>query len=164
MALTLSLWFGIFHIVMPLIGYFITILFSNIDFVNRFISAADHWIAFILLSYLGINMIREAFSDENMDMDDSFSAKSIFPLAIATSIDVLTMGVTFACMDCSSSSAVLKGNIFLNCSTIGFITFCITFIGLYIGSFVGSKFNKNASIFGGIVLISIGIKILLEHL
>lgn len=144
-------YFGIFQAVMPLIGYLIGYKFQDK------ITAIDHWIAFGLLSIIGINMIKESFSenedDDNEDADLSF--KTMILLAIATSIDALAVGITLAFLNVSIIPAV---------SIIGIITFVISFIGVKVGNIFGDKYKSKAELAGGLILICIGIKILLEHI
>ena len=133
---------------MPLIGYLLGSQFQQM------ITSVDHWIAFVLLVVIGINMIREARGDAE-EVDASFGAKSMFPLAIATSIDALAVGVTLA---------FLQVNILASVSLIGATTFVLSIIGLTVGNLFGAKYKSRAEILGGIVLIVMGIKILAEHL
>ena len=150
MALTCGLWFGLFQALMPMIGYFLGAQFQEM------IEAYDHWIAFGLLALIGVNMIREALSgDEETPPDSSLSIRTMFLLGVATSIDALAVGVTFACIQVEIWSSVL---------VIGLTTFVFSVLGVRIGNLFGSKFKKNAEVFGGIILILIGLKILLEHL
>lgn len=142
-------YFGIFQAIMPLIGYFL-----GIGFQDK-VTSIDHWIAFILLVIIGINMIKEAFSGEEEGKNDNVDFKEMIVLAIATSIDALAIGITFA---------FLEINIFLAISIIGIITFVISMIGVKIGNVFGSKYEKGAQIVGGVILILMGVKILLEHL
>ncbi len=146
--LIVGLYFGGFQALMPLIGYLLGINFQTL------IESIDHWIAFILLGIIGINMIKESLGDDE-NINASFSFKEMLPLAVATSIDALAVGITFA---------FLKVNIFLAISLIGIITFVISAIGIKIGRLFGDKLKNKAELFGGIVLILIGTKILLEHL
>jgi len=150
-ALCVGLWFGGFQALMPLIGYFVGSSFASL------VENVDHWIAFILLALIGGNMIREALSkkDECELVPSSFGFKTMFLMAIATSIDALAAGVTFAFVGC---------NIWIAIAVIGATTFLFSVIGLCIGHLVGCKFHKGAELFGGIVLVAIGIKILVEHL
>ena len=149
-ALIVGLYFGIFQALMPYIGYLLGSQFESK------IKAIDHWIAFILLVIIGGNMIREAFSDDtDEDHDSSLSFRSMFPLAIATSIDALAAGITFA---------FLQINIIYAITTIGLCTFIISVAGVKIGNVFGTKYSSKAELAGGIVLILIGIKILIEHL
>ncbi len=144
-----GLYFGIFQAGMPIIGYFLGKGFES------FVTKIDHWIAFILLSFIGINMIKEAFSkDENINGDD-LSFKTMIILAIATSIDALAVGITFAFFDV---------NIIFSISMIGIITFILSAIGVILGNKFGNKYEKKSQLLGGLILIIIGIKILIEHL
>ena len=150
MALTCGLWFGLFQALMPLIGYFLGSQFE------QYITAVDHWIAFGLLFLIGANMIREALSKKNDVPDDnSLDFKTMLLLAIATSIDALAVGISFACVQVKIWSSIL---------IIGVTTFLFSLLGVKIGNVFGSKFEKSAGILGGIILILIGLKILLEHL
>lgn len=145
-------WFGGFQALMPLIGFFLGALFADA------IEAFDHWVAFGLLVIIGVNMLKEAFSKgcecENQDAD--LSAKTMFVMAIATSIDALAVGISLA----------MAGdvNIFLAIGLIGVVTFAMCALGVKIGNVFGSRFEKKAQIAGGVILILLGIKILLEHL
>ena len=156
--ITAGLWFGVFQAVMPLSGYLLGINFRS------FIESIDHWIAFTLLALIGFNMIREALSeddedDENGEKDGdeknaSFGYKVMLPLAVATSIDAFAVGITFSFLNVSILPAVL---------TIGATTFLFSAAGVIIGNVFGTRFRSKAEIAGGIVLILIGLKILLEH-
>lgn len=150
-AVITGLWFGGFQAAMPLGGYLLGVSFSSL------ITSIDHWIAFILLVFIGISMIRESRSGEEdyRECTASFDAKTMFPLAVATSIDALAVGVTFA---------FLQVNIVPAVSFIGIITFLLSVIGLKAGNVIGSKNKSRAEFAGGVVLIFIGSKILLEHL
>lgn len=145
-----GLWFGGFQGFMPAIGYFLGFAFE------KYITSVDHWIAFVLLSIIGINMIREGFSNGEDASDDSFSVKTMFVLAIATSIDALAVGITFALLP--------DVNIGIAVAFIGVITFALSCVGLKIGNVFGAKYKSKAEIAGGVILLIIGIKILLEHL
>lgn len=145
-ALNFGLWFGLFQGLMPLIGYFSALHFTD------YIVAYDHWIAFGLLAYLGINMIKEA--GEEADVKESYSCKEMLVLALATSIDALAVGISLAC---------LSTNIWLAAGLIGLITFIIATFGGLMGFRLGSSLGQRANIFGGFVLLCIGTKILLEH-
>ena len=134
---------------MPLLGFLLGYSFEE------YITSIDHWIAFILLSLIGLNMIKEALSKEEHNFNDKIDFKTMIPFAIATSIDALAIGITFA---------FLKVNILFAILLIGIITFIISFIGVKIGYKFGNKYEKKAQIFGGIILIIIGFKILFEHL
>ena len=148
-----GIWFGGFQALMPLIGFFLGSLFAGA------IEAVDHWIAFILLGIIGINMLREAFekSDACGDCEEAdLSVKTMFIMAVATSIDALAVGISLA----------MAGdvNIFIAIALIGVITFVMSCLGVKIGNIFGSRFEKKAQLAGGIILILLGLKILLEHL
>jgi putative Mn2+ efflux pump MntP len=145
-----GLYFGIFQAVMPLIGYF-----AGSTFADK-ISGIDHWITFVILALIGGKMIKESLSgdDDKTDYSD-LSAKKMLPFAIATSIDALAIGVTFSFHEI---------NIFPTVGSIGAITFILSVVGVKIGGFFGSKSKNAAEIAGGVILILIGLKILLEHL
>lgn len=148
-ALKLGLAFGIFQGLMPLIGYLAGSTFSG------YIQSVDHWVAFILLALIGLNMIKESREEKENEEVSDLSLKVILLLAIATSIDALAVGVSFA---------FLKVNIMLACSIIAVVTFILSFICVMVGKRLGSLFQKYAEIFGGIILMMIGAKILIEHL
>ncbi len=143
-------WFGGFQALMPAVGYLLGSAFQ------QYITAFDHWVAFVLLSVIGINMFKEAFSKEEGCSDDSFSPRTMSILALATSIDALAVGITFALLpDVNVGAAV---------SFIGATTFLLSAMGLKIGNIFGLKYKAKAEMAGGIILILIGTKILLEHL
>ena len=150
-ALIIGLWFGGFQALMPAIGYLLGTQF------NQYITSIDHWIAFVLLSFIGISMIKEAIStkDEEEETNSSLSVKTMFLLAVATSIDALAVGVTFA---------FLKVQIIPAVSFIGTITFLLSIVGVKVGNVFGTRYKAKAEIAGGIILILIGVKILLEPL
>ena len=141
-------WFGGFQALMPLIGYYLGRFFADA------ITEYDHWIAFILLIIIGGKMVKESF-DKEEQMDGSMSARSMLLLAVATSIDALAVGVTFAFLKVSIIPAV---------SFIGVVTFVCSAVGVKIGSIFGTKYRSRAELCGGIILILIGAKILLEGL
>lgn len=147
-ALIVGLYFGGFQFAMPLVGYFLGIQFESL------INSIDHWIAFVLLALIGANMIRESFGKAE-ELNDNFNVKTMIPLAVATSIDALAVGVTFACLNVSILPAV---------SVIGVTTFILSAIGIKIGNVFGVRYKSKAEFVGGAVLILMGIKILLEHL
>lgn len=149
-TLVVGIWFGFFHFLMPLIGYFIGNAFYGI------VSAIAPWIAFILLAIIGINMIREARSDEEEEgIDDSLSVKTMLPLTIAVSIDSMAIGVSMA----------MSGESVFDCTPIfGIIVFTISAAGMMLGGKLGDKFGKHAEFLGGIILFAIGVKVLLEGL
>lgn len=145
-----GLWFGGFQALMPALGYFLGSGFE------QYISNLDHWIAFILLALIGGNMIRESLSKEDECHNASFSAKTMFVMAVATSIDALAVGITFALLpDVNIAAAVFF---------IGIITFILSGTGLKIGNVFGIKYKAKAEFAGGLILILMGTKILLEHL
>ena len=148
-ALLVGLWFGGFQALMPALGYLLGSQFST------YITSIDHWIAFILLSIIGGNMIKEALSKEEECANDSLAFKEMIILALATSIDALAVGVTFAFLNVQIVPAVLF---------IGVITFTLSAIGVKIGNIFGCRYKSKAEFAGGIILIIMGIKILLEHL
>lgn len=148
-------YFGVFQAIMPLIGYFLIKLFKQNEAISNFITKYDHWIAFILLIIIGINMIIESFAKE--EVDGNFGFKTMFVLAIATSIDALSVGITFATME-------LAINIYWTVLIIGGITFILSALGVFIGNVFGLNFKQPAEIAGGVVLILIGLKILLNGL
>ena len=140
-------WFGGFQALMPLIGYFLGRFFT--DMIEQY----DHWVAFILLALIGGNMVKEALGGEEEDLDCSMSPKTMFVLAVATSIDALAVGVTFAFLKVAIVPAV---------TFIGVVTFVCSALGVKIGSIFGVKYKSKAELCGGIILILIGVKILLE--
>ena len=148
-------YFGVFQAIMPLIGYCLIKLFKQNEEISNFITKYDHWIAFFLLIIIGINMIIESFAKE--EVDGNFGFKTMFVLAIATSIDALSVGITFATME-------LAINIYWTVLIIGGITFILSALGVFIGNVFGLKFKQPAEIVGGVVLILIGLKILLNGL
>lgn len=145
----IGLWFGGFQALMPIIGFFLGTQFKDQ------ITSIDHWIAFILLGLIGINMVKESLSDEEENADASIEIKEMFMLAVATSIDALAVGITFAFLNVHIVSAA---------SMIGVCTFLISFAGVKIGNIFGTKYKSKAELAGGIILILLGFKILLEHL
>ena len=148
-ALLVGLYFGLFQGLMPAAGYLLGSAFSSM------VVQIDHWIAFILLGIIGINMIRESLHAENGNCDPSLSFRAMLPLAVATSIDALTVGISFAFLNVPIIPAV---------SFIAVITFTLSTFGVWLGHVFGSKFKSKAEFLGGVVLILMGTKILLEHL
>lgn len=147
-----GLWFGGFQAMMPLAGYFLGSQFKNQ------ISAIDHWIAFVLLGIIGINMIREALGAEEEcenGPDASLAVRDMFLLAVATSIDALAVGVTFAFLDVKIGPAV---------AFIGVVTFILSGAGVKTGNVFGARYESKAELAGGIILVCLGVKILLEHI
>ncbi len=148
-GLLCGLWFGFFQALMPAVGYFAGTRFTG------FVQSIDHWIVFALLAGIGINMIREAVKGDEEDIDPSFGFATMLALAIATSIDALAAGISFALTDTAILASVLL---------IGATTFVISFAGVMIGSVFGAKYRASAQVAGGIVLIIIGAKVLIQHL
>ena len=148
-ALSVALWFGGFQALMPVVGYFLGVSFADI------VSSVDHWIAFILLGIIGGNMIKEALSKEEECADASMAFGKMLVLAIATSIDALALGVTFAFLQVDIWKAV---------AFIGVVTFSFSVAGIKIGNVFGAKYKSKAEFAGGLILILLGVKILLEHL
>jgi putative Mn2+ efflux pump MntP len=144
-----ALWFGGFQALMPLLGFFLGVSFAD------FVSNVDHWIAFILLGIIGGNMIKESsHKDEEISMDPDFSFRTMFALAVATSIDAFAVGVSFA---------FLKVNIWEAVLMIGVTTALFSAVGVVIGNFLGARWKSKAEFAGGFILIAMGLKILLEH-
>ena len=154
-GIVLAAFFGGFQALMPTLGWFLGSQFQT------YITAIDHWIAFILLTLIGgkmiLDVIKEKGENEEVCPDDSvrIDLKEFFLLAVATSIDALAVGITFAFLQVKLASSV---------TIIGCITFCFTIAGVLIGNVFGTKFKDKATILGGVILIAIGVKILLEHL
>ena len=151
-GLTCGLWFGGFQALMPLAGFFLGTLFAGA------IEAVDHWVAFVLLGIIGFNMLKDAFSKccECEEHSNDFAFKTMLVMAIATSIDALAVGISLAMAG--------NVNIFTAILLIGATTFAFSAIGVKIGSVFGSKYEKKAQFCGGVILILLGLKILLEHL
>ncbi len=148
-ALTAGVWFGVFQGLMPLIGYFVGQSFAE------YVVSVDHWIAFGLLTLIGVNMIREAMSgEEEEEVDGSFGVRTMLVMAIATSIDALAVGI---------SMAFLNVNIWFSAAVICVVTLIISAMGVYLGSAFGTRLGSKAGIVGGVILIAIGIKIVVEH-
>lgn len=148
--LTCGVWFGGFQALMPMIGFFLGTLFAEA------IQAFDHWVAFGLLVLIGANMLKEAFSQEKETADADLSVKTMFLMAVATSIDALAVGISLA-----MAGGV---NIWLAALFIGICTCLLSAAGVKIGNVFGSRYEKKAQVAGGVILILLGIKILLEHL
>ena len=148
--LIIGAWFGGFQALMPTIGYFLGSAFE------QYITAFDHWVAFVLLAAIGAGMIKESLSKEESEGNDSFSFRTMLLLALATSIDALAVGVTFALLP--------DVNVPLAVSLIGVTTFICSAAGLRVGNVFGLRYKAKAEFAGGLILILIGLKILLEHL
>ena len=149
-ALVCGAWFGFFQMLMPLIGYYLGRMFAEA------IQAVDHWVAFGLLVLVGGNMIKESLDKSEETSTPDLSFKAMLPLAVATSIDALAVGISLA--------MVGQVNIFFAAPLIGLCTCLLSAIGVKVGNVFGSRFEKKAQIAGGVILILLGVKILLEHL
>ena len=149
---TVGLWFGGFQALMPLLGYALASAFA------AYITAIDHWVAFVLLSLIGGNMIKEAIKGGDEDADSSLAWRVMLVMAIATSIDAMAVGITFAFL------IDTIGKLIFSVLLIGCTTFVFSAAGVKIGNVFGLKYKKRAELAGGIILILLGIKILLEHL
>lgn len=147
-VLSVGLWFGGFQALMPLIGYLLGATFTAV------VSDFDHWVAFFLLGIIGFNMIRDSFSKEEEKHDDDFSFRTMLMLAVATSIDALAVGVSFA---------FLSVDLWISVALIGIITAAFSAVGLKIGNIFGNKYKSKAEFTGGVVLVLMGVKILVEH-
>ena len=143
-----GLYFGGFQFLMPVIGYLLGFRFESV------IETVDHWVAFVLLAFIGGNMIKESFGKAE-ELNDDFGVKTMLLMAIATSIDALAVGVTFAFLEVQILPAA---------GLIGVTTFLLSFAGIYIGNVFGARYKSKAELAGGIILVLIGLKILLEHL
>lgn len=144
-----GVWFGVFQALMPLIGFFLGVFFRD------YIIAVDHWIAFVLLAIIGFNMVKEAFECDCEKTNASFALSVMLTMAVATSIDALAAGISLAMDD---------ANIWISVLLIGAITFTLSAIGVKVGNVFGSRYRKPAELIGGITLILMGFKIVLEHL
>lgn len=154
-CLTVGAWFGSFQALMPLLGYLLGSTFADK------ITSIDHWIAFVLLLIIGANMIKEALSkkDEEESVNGSLGFKTMFVMAVATSIDALAVGVSFAFTEFETNYFV-----YIAFALIGLITFAISAVGVKVGNIFGTKYKSKAELAGGIILILLGLKILLEGL
>ncbi len=148
-AVRLAFHFGLFQFLMPVLGWFMGIK------VAPLVSSFDHWIAFLLLSYVGLKMVKEAFSNEDEMINDPSKGKTMVALSVATSIDALVVGF---------SLAMIGVDIWYPSSIIGIITAFLSITGIYLGKSLGDKFGKKMELAGGIVIVGIGLKILIEHL
>lgn len=174
-GLVCGLWFGLFQALMPLIGWAIGFLAIKIPTIDHFVKNFSSYIAFFLLVFLGVKMIVEAIKELNEEKketelerteekvkDASLAFKTMFVFALATSIDALAAGLTFTATGFLATTVDLKFNIFFAISLIGATTFLFSFVGSIIGAKIGEKFKTKATIFGGLILIAIGLKILLN--
>lgn len=149
-VITVGAWFGGFQALMPTLGYLLGTTFA------RFVNAVSDWIAFVLLALIGANMIKEALSKDEEEADASLGVKEMFILAVATSIDAFAVGVSFACLEIGS--LIIPAVLF-----IGVITFSLSMAGVKVGNVFGTKYKAKAELAGGIILILLGVKILLQH-
>lgn len=147
-ALTAGAWFGAFQALMPIIGYFVGRSFAS------YVASVDHWIAFGLLILIGANMIREAVWGDDEEIDGNFGFRTMLLMAIATSIDAMAVGISMAFLDV---------DIWMSALVIGVVTLSLSAVGVYLGSLFGSRLGSKAGIIGGLILIAIGIKIVIEH-
>lgn len=147
-CLSCGIWFGLFQALMPLLGWLLGVRFQGL------IVSVDHWVAFVLLGLIGFNMVRESRGGEAEELDCSFSPRAMLPLAVATSIDALAVGVTFAFLKVDIVPAVLF---------IGVTTFVLSAAGVKAGSVFGARYKSRAELAGGLILIGMGVKILAEH-
>lgn len=148
-ALTAGVWFGGFQALMPIAGFFLATSFAD------YVASIDHWIAFGLLTLIGVNMIRETIWGEEESHDNNFGFRTMLLMAVATSIDAMAVGI---------SMAFLGVNIWTSAAVIGIVTLLLSAAGTYLGHIFGSRLGSKAGILGGIILIAIGIKIVIEHL
>jgi putative Mn2+ efflux pump MntP len=147
-ALTAGAWFGAFQALMPIIGYFVGRSFAS------YVASVDHWIAFGLLILIGANMIREAVWGDDEEIDGNFGFRTMLLMAIATSIDAMAVGISMAFLDV---------DIWISALVIGVVTLSLSAVGVYLGSLFGSRLGSKAGVVGGLILIAIGIKIVIEH-
>lgn len=148
-ALSAGVWFGGFQGLMPLIGYYVGRSFAE------YVVSVDHWIAFGLLVLIGLNMIRETIWGDDEEQDSDFGVRTMLIMAIATSIDALAVGVSMAFLDV---------NIWISAAVICIVTLIISAAGVYLGTMFGARLGSKAGIVGGLILIAIGVKILVEHM
>lgn len=148
-CLSCGIWFGLFQALMPLLGWLLGVRFQGM------IVSVDHWVAFVLLGVIGSNMVRESRGGEADELDASFSPGAMLPLAVATSIDALAVGVTFAFLQVDNIAAAV--------AFIGVTTFALSAAGVKVGAVFGSRFKSRAELAGGLVLMGMGVKILVEH-
>ena len=152
-GISVAVWFGGFQALMPLLGFFLGVTFSD------FVTNIDHWIAFVLLAYIGGKMIAEAIKEKDEvieieEMDAPLDLKELLVLAIATSIDALAVGITFSFLEVNIVEAV---------TIIGVVTFIISAAGVFVGNLFGNKYKTKAEFAGGLILVILGFKILIEH-
>ncbi|NLB62041.1 MAG: manganese efflux pump [Clostridiales bacterium] len=148
-VITVGLYFGIFQALMPLLGYLVGSTFAS------FITSVDHWVVFVLLALIGANMIRESQKkSESEDTVNGFTFKAMLPFALATSVDALAIGIAFASLQVKIMPAIML---------IGVITFAFSCLGVKIGNVFGEKYKSTAELAGGVILILLGVKVLVEH-
>ena len=152
-----GIWFGGFQALMPMIGYLLGSRFE------KYIDAIAPWVAFVLLALIGFNMIREALSKKEETAEAGLDVKTMFLMAVATSIDALAVGITFAMVPVSLVASTALINALLAATIIGITTFCFSFVGVKVGNLFGVKYKSKAEFIGGFILIMLGVKILLEH-
>lgn len=148
-ALIVGLYFGVFQALMPIIGYFLGIQFADS------IMSLDHWVAFVLLGFIGAKMIRESRQKDEKEIKEDLGFRKMIIMAIATSIDALAIGITLA---------FLNENIYLSSTIIGIVTLVVCMVGVKLGNVFGVKYKSRAEFVGGVILVLMGVKILLEHL
>ena len=156
-SLICGIWFGGFQGLMPFIGFLLGTGFETV------INKIAPWLAFALLSIIGINMLREAFSKEEEETKPGFNVKTMFMMAVATSIDALAVGITFVAVPVEIVNMSILVNTVIACLIISVTTFIFSAAGVRVGNIFGSRYKSGAEAVGGIVLICIGLKILLEH-
>lgn len=152
-----GLWFGGFQGLMPFIGYLLGARFE------KYMNAVAPWVAFLLLAFIGGNMIREALSKEEEEASPGLDGKTMFMMAVATSIDALAVGITFACVPIKIVAASALVNTLLGVVIIGIVTFILSCVGVKVGNVFGTRYKARAELAGGLILILIGLKILIEH-
>ena len=157
-CLICGVWFGVFQSLMPFIGYIVGSGFE------KWISMVAPWVAFILLSIIGINMVREAFSEEEEEEKADFDVKTMFMLAVATSIDALAVGITFVAVPVELFNASKLQNTIVAVLIIGVITFFISAAGVKIGNLFGTRYKSGSEVMGGTILVFIGLNTLIEYL
>ena len=152
-----GIWFGGFQGLMPLIGYLLGARFEV------YITSIAPWVAFVLLSFIGGNMIKESLSHEEEEASAGLDVRTMFLMAVATSIDALAVGITFAMVPVAVTTGSAMENTLIGVSLIGVTTFVLSCIGVKVGNVFGTKYKSKAELAGGFILICIGLKILLEH-
>lgn len=156
-SVVVGLWFGIFQGIMPFLGFFLGVQFAT------HVTKVAPWIAFVLLMLIGGDMIKESLSKDEEEESDSLAVGEMLLLAIATSIDALAVGVTFACVPVQVITGGVYQNTIVGCSVIAVTTFILSFVGVNVGHVFGIRYRNKAEFAGGIILIVLGLKILGEH-